>query len=367
MDLEGRDEGIEEQVRRITNQGFRPSGRPPDEVDRVFQQVQQFGGRIGALIGLAAITVWLISGIYVVSPGEVGVVRHFGREVGQSAPGLHFRIPWPVQEVDLVNVEQIRRIEVGFRSDPSGVQFVGDEALMLTGDENIVNAQVIVQYRVKDPSAYLFRIRDADDAVRSTTEVALRSRVGNATIDDVLTVGRDQIQDDTRTFLQGLLDYYQSGILVTEVKLQTVDAPDQVKDAFNEVVRAREDRERLINEAYGYQEDLLPKARGEAQQVLRAAEAYREQRVIQAQGDVSRFVAVLEEYRKGKDVTRERLYLESMERIMAKLDKIVIDGEAANGVLPFLPLRGPGGVGEPASGSSTSAAPAPAPQPAPPQ
>ncbi|MBI2938984.1 MAG: FtsH protease activity modulator HflK [Chloroflexi bacterium] len=303
---------------------------------------------------------WIISGFYVVGPGEEGVIRHFGKNIGRTAPGLHFRLPWPVQQVDIVNVQQIRRIEVGFRTQSQGrVVQVPQESLMLTGDENIVFAQMIIQYRVRDPSAYLFRLRQPDEAVLATTEVALRSKVGNMTIDDALTTGRDQLQEETRAFLQHLLDTYESGILITSVRLQTVDAPDQVKDAFHDVVRAREDREKVINESRGYKEDIIPKARGEAQRILRAAEAYQQERVIMANGDVALFLAVLEEYRKGKDVTRERLYLESMERVLARLEKIVMDGAASSNLLPFLPLRGQ------AAGSTPAAPAQPAPQPTP--
>jgi modulator of FtsH protease HflK len=279
-----------------------------------------------------------MSGVYIVGPDEQAVVLRLGREVGKSGPGLHYRMPWPIQTVEKVNVQNIRRLEVGFRTSTGQTTRVPHEALMLTGDENIVEAQVIVQYRVLDPSKFLFRIRSPEETVRTTTEVALRSQVGSTTIDDVLTVGRAQVQDDTREFLQRLLDEYESGIAVTEVKLQVVDPPDQVKDAFHEVVRAREDRERLINQSQAYREDILPKARGEAQQIQRAAEAHREQRVIQAQGDVSRFKSVLEQYQLAPDVTRERIYLESIERILPALDKVILD-EKAPGVLPLLGLR----------------------------
>ncbi|MBI2163386.1 MAG: FtsH protease activity modulator HflK, partial [candidate division NC10 bacterium] len=187
---------------------------------------------------------------------------------------------------------------------------------MLTGDENIVDAQIIVQFRIKDPIQYLFRIQDPIGTIRAATEVALRSRVGNTTIDEVLTVGRLRVQDETREFLQQLMDTYESGLLITEVKLQTVDAPDQVKDAFHDVVRAREDRERLINEARGYREDIIPRARGQAQEILRAAEAFKEERILRARGDAARFEAVLAEYRKAPRVTRERLHLETLERVL---------------------------------------------------
>ena len=291
---------------------------------------------------LLAIGLWLATGFYIVSPGEVGVIRQFGKEVRKSEPGLRYHLPWPVERVDVVNLEAVRRAEIGFRTfrRVAGTQQrrVLEEALMLTGDENIVDAQLIVQYQIKDPSMYLFRVRDPRVVLQTTTEVALRGMVGNTTIDELLTVGREKVQIDTRTFLQRLLDDYETGIRVTEVRLQVVDPPDQVKDAFHEVVRAREDRERLINQAEGYKEDIIPKARGKAQQRIRAAEAYKEERVLKAQGDGERFVALLEEYRKAKEVTRTRLHLESMERILGKVKKIIIDPQAVGGLSPLLPL-----------------------------
>ncbi|HEX9879730.1 MAG TPA: FtsH protease activity modulator HflK, partial [Candidatus Binatia bacterium] len=209
---------------------------------------------------------------------------------------------------------------------------------MLTGDENIVDAQIIVQYRIKDPVQYLFRLRDPVTTLRAATEVALRSRVGNTTVDEVLTVGRAKVQDETHTLLQQLMDTYESGLLVTAVKLQTVDAPEQVKDAFNEVVRAREDREKLVRQAEGYREDLIPKARGQAQEIIRAAEAYKEERILKSRGDAARFSSVLTEYRKAPGVTRERLHLETLERVLPEVEKIVLSGDGA-GVVPILPLK----------------------------
>jgi membrane protease subunit HflK len=210
---------------------------------------------------------------------------------------------------------------------------------MLTGDENIVDAQAIVQYRVKDPGQYLFRVRDPDQSLRDSTEVALRSVIGRTTIDEAMTVGRVRIQDSARDFLQQLLDTYRSGLVVTELKLQVVDPPEQVKDAFHEVVRAREDRERLINEALGYQEDIIPKARGQGEQMVRGAEAYKAQRVIRAEGDAAKFVSILKEYERAQEVTEQRLYLETLQRVLPKAQKIVISPQLEGGVLPFLPLR----------------------------
>jgi len=277
-----------------------------------------------------------LSGIYSVGPGEQGVVRTFGRESGKTGPGLHYRVPL-VQSRDIVNVEEIRRIEVGFRGD----QRMPNEALMLTGDENIVEAQMIVQYRVTDPTLYLFRLNEPEKALLKSAEVALRSMVGRTLIDDVITTGREKVQDDTRAWLQQLMDAYESGLTITEVKLQVVDAPDEVREAFHDVVRAREEKERLINEAKGYQADLIPRARGEARTKVRKAEAYKEQRVLRARGDAARFAEVRAAYAKAPEVTRQRMYLETLERVMSRVaSTTIIDGDVASGTLPILPLAG---------------------------
>jgi membrane protease subunit HflK len=327
--------------------------------------------RLAPLVGGVLLLIWLASGIYIVDPGEQGVVRMFGREFDRTSPGLRYRLPAPIQAVDIINLQAVRRAEVGFRTSSGQPVRIPNEALMLTGDENIVDLQLIVQYRVRDPSLYLFRLRDPEDTLAAATEVAIRSVVGNTTIDDVLTIGRGQAQEQALLYLQTLMDDYQSGLLITEVKLQVVDPPDQVKDAFNEVVRAREDRERQQNEAQAYREDIVPKARGEANQITRAAEAYREERVLLAQGDVARFSAVLEEYRKGKDVTRERLYLETIERVLANVRKVVIDSPVGNNVLPYLPIteinRGTQQPGQPQAAPQPAPQPAPSPQPLPQQ
>ncbi|MBI4491788.1 MAG: FtsH protease activity modulator HflK [Chloroflexi bacterium] len=315
----------------------------PDEELRLTQEaVRRITRRVTRLtplvLGLLLLG-WLATGIYTVQPGEVGVIRTVGAFTGTTRPGLNYRMPSPFQQVDIVDVQAVRRIEVGFRTEGGRANRVATEALMLTGDENIVDAQIIVQYRVRQPEKYLFNLRSPDDAVRASTEVALRGVTGKMQIDDILTTRRSEAQQRTAEELQRLLDLYESGILVTNVQLQTVDVPDQVKDAFNEVVRAFQDRDRLKNEAEAYVADILPKARGQAQQTVRAAEAYREQRIIQAQGDAARFEALLAEYTKAKAVTRERLRLETVERVLVDVDKIVIDGSAGSNLLPFLPLR----------------------------
>jgi membrane protease subunit HflK len=286
------------------------------------------------IVAAIVVAVWLASGVYIVDPGHVGVVRTFGKETARTEPGLRYRVPWPVQQVNVVSVEQIRRIEVGFRA----AQRVPEEALMLTGDENIVEAQMVVQYRVADPTKYLFRLRDPDGALHAATQVALRSTVGNMTIDQVMIEERARVQDDARVFIQRLMDNYESGLSITEVKLQAADPPDAVKDAFHDVVRAREDREKLINQARGYQADIIPRARGAAQQILREAEAYKEQRVLRAQGEAARFLSVLAEYEKAKAVTRDRLHLETVEKILPDIDKIIVDSEVGQRLMPLLPF-----------------------------
>ena len=315
------------------------------------------------LVGLIAL--WALSGFYIVQPGQQGVVLLFGRHISNSSPGFNYHIPWPVQSAIVVDMQSIRRAELGFRSDaPADQRRVLEEALMLTRDENIVEVGLLVQYQVKDAAAFAFRVQDPDTVLRSASEVALRGVVGQMPIDDVITTQRAEVQDRTRLALEQLLEEYNSGILITDVRLQVADAPDQVRDAFQEVVRARENREQLVNEAQDYREDVVPRARGEAQQILQQAIGYREERVRQARGESDRFLAILAEYRSAPEVTRERMYIETVERVLAKVDKVLMpDGQ--NGVLPFLQLRG--NTPTPIQSAPVPPQPQPQPQPQPPQ
>ena len=249
---------------------------------------------------------------------------------------MHLKIP-VVDKLTVVDVEKVRRIEIGFRSDRSRISVV-QESLMITKDENIVDAQAIIQWKIKDPGNYLFKVWNVESTIKSTAEVALRSSMGVTNIDDALTTGRDLIQSNTRAFLQKLLDSYSSGVAITDVKLQIVDPPEEVKDAFNEVVRAKEDKEKLINNAKGYFEDVIPKARGEAEKMIRQSEAYREQRISKAEGDVARFNQIYSEYRKDKETTKTRIYLEKMESILQRPKK-VIGTDSASGSLNLLQLN----------------------------
>lgn len=314
------------------------------------ERLQQWG--TGKAVGLAAVVIaalWLASGLYVVGPGERGVVLLFREATEETEPGLRYRLPWPIQSHAIVDVSQVRRAEVGFRTTTDsafdtggrgGNRTVPQEALMLTGDENIVEVQLFAQYRVQDPVKFLFGAYDPENVLHTSAQVALRSVVGQNTIDYTMTEGRLQSQEQIKSDLQRLLDAYQTGILVTEARLLVVDPPAEVRDAFHDVVRALEDRERLVKEAEGYREDVVPKARGEAAQMVQQAEGYKAQRVIRAQGDADRFRAVLAEYEKAPAVTRDRLYIESMERVMPTMEKFILDQDGKNGVLPLLPLRG---------------------------
>ena len=292
------------------------------------------------------VVLWLLSGVYIIGPDEQGVVRQFGKAVRVTQPGPHYRLPRPIEMVDKIKVKKVRRIEIGFRTispgPPARYRFVPQESLMLTGDEQIIDAQMIVQYQVKEPEKFLFNVKDLESpqgALMDAAEVALRQVVGQRPIDDVLIGEKLQIEIDIRELLQRIIDRYESGVRVVEVKLQTVRPPEEVAAAFSDVVSAKEDKERLIKEAEGYNKDVLPKARGEARSRVLAAEAYKAERIKRAEGDADRFLAVLKEYEKAKDVTRKRLYLETMEQILPGIRKFVIDSEVGGNLLQFLPLE----------------------------
>ncbi len=338
---------------------------PGDEImqglEDLRRTLQRFTKGVGAwLIGAAILVLWLASGFYVVGPSERGIVLRFGEVVNETGPGLRFHLPWPVERHIVVDIARVRSAEVGYR--PSGTpgrsgrgagRTIPKEALMLTGDENIVEVNLVVQYRIQDPVKYLFGAFEPERILHSSAEVALRSAVGGNTIDYTMTDGRLEVQEQAKSSLQGLLDVYQTGIVVTEARLLAVDPPNEVRDAFNDVVRALEDRDRLRQEAEGYQEDVVPKARGEAAQMVQQAEAYKSQRVIRSQGDADRFLRVLAEYEKAKSVTRDRLYLESVERIMPNMEKFILDPQNSGGVVPLLPLKDLSGGGA-AAGAAAS-------------
>jgi membrane protease subunit HflK len=300
---------------------------------------------MGALpIAGIALVLWLLTGIYVVGPDEVGVVQTFGKYSRAGQSGLNYHFPYPIETVSTPKVTEVKRIEIGFRTvGKKQYQSVERESLMLTGDENIVDAEMIVQYRIKDPVAYTFNFINPALTVRQAAEASLRTTVGKHNIDEALTSGKFMIQEETKGLIQSVLDNYNTGILVVAVQLQDVGPPKQVIASFKDVASAKEDKNRMVNQAEGYRNDVIPKARGEGQAMIREAEGYKEARIARAEGDVAKFSAVLKEYRKAKVVTETRLYLEAMEEILSKSDKIVVPDSENGNLINLLNLNAKGG------------------------
>lgn len=312
----------------------------PQSVGEIVQWSANRSGGFYGLLVIVALIVWLGSGVYIVQPGEEGVVQTFGRFSGITISGLNYHLPRPIQQVQIVDVSSIRRAEIGVRSSDSSRQDVLGEALMLTADENIVQVQLLIQYRIADSRAFVFNVQNPEDVLLTSAEVGLRSTVGRMTIDAVITEERARVQDDTRVFLSQLMEDYTTGIQITDVRLQVADPPADVRDAFQEVVRALADKERLINESQAYQNDIVPRARGDKQKLIEEATAFKEQRVLRATGDADRFLSILEAYRLAPDVTRERMHIEALETILQRVQLTLLDSNAIGGpVLPLLPLR----------------------------
>ena len=296
------------------------------------------------ILGIALIF-WLFTGVYTVGPDEVGVVQRFGKYDRIVQSGLNYHMPFPIETVKTPKVTEVKRIEVGFRTvGKNQYRTVERESLMLTGDENIVDAELIVQYKIKEPINYLFNFIGPELTLREASEASLRTVVGRHNIDEALTSGKLMIQEETKELLQSILDKYGTGVHVVAVQLQDVSPPKQVIDAFKDVASAKEDKNRMINEAEGYRNDVIPKARGEAQAMIREAEGFRESRIKRAEGDVAKFKAILKEYSKSKDVTRERLYLEAMEEILPGLEKFIVPNGEDGNLLNLLNLGGTKGT-----------------------
>ena len=276
-------------------------------------------------------------------PDEQGVVLRFGKYVHTTQPGLHYHLPTPFERVLTPKVTKVNRVDVGFRpaSDSgrtSGVGNVPEESLMLTGDENIVDINYSVFWVIKDAQKFLFNIQSPVETVKATSETAMREVIAKNEIQTILTEGRSNIEIEVQEITQQILDEYGSGIQITQVQTQQADPPAQVIDAFRDVQAARADRERSKNEAEAYANDVIPRARGEAEQVLQQAEAYKKEVVAKAEGEASRFLAIYNEYKNAKQVTQERMYLETMEKVLADIDKVIIDKNSGSGVVPYLPL-----------------------------
>ena len=301
----------------------------------------------GSLLAIVVVGLWIASGFYVVDQSEQGVELRFGKFQEVKPAGLRWHMPYPIELVEIVNVQQVRTVEVGYRTREGGTTrdgatqlvLVPREALMLTADENIIDIQFAVQYNIRDPRDLLFKVSEpADQVVRQATESAVREIVGRSSMDFVITGGRAEIAFETRELLQDILDRYQTGITVRAVEMQNAQPPAEVKDAFDDAVRAREDEERLKNEAEAYANDIIPKARGAAARIVQESEGYKESVIATSQGEASRFLQVLEEYNLAPGVTRDRLYLEAMEEVLSRSTKLMIDqGSNSNNVM-YLPL-----------------------------
>merc|ERR1711991_1215241 len=303
------------------------------------------GGKQAILVLIILGFVWLASGLYRVLPDEQGVVLRFGKFVKTTQPGLNYHIPFPIESVLTPKVTKVNRIDIGFRSErdsgftSTAVADVPQESLMLTGDENIVNIDFSVFWVIKDAGNFLFKIQDPEGTVKAAAETAMREVIARSDIQPILTEGRSQIEIDASEIIQTILDEYQSGIQITQVQTQKADPPDQVIDAFRDVQAARADMERSKNEAEAYANDVIPRARGEAQKILQAAEAYKKEVVAKAEGEASRFLAIYNEYAKAKKVTQERMFLETMETVLGDINKIIIDKNSGEGVVPYLPSQ----------------------------
>jgi membrane protease subunit HflK len=309
----------------------------PGGLGGVFKRFDRFGGRLSWIWFLVAfLLIWLASGFFTVEPYERGLVKLFGRYSRQVEQGLRYHWPWPFESVVKVNYTQTRQFDVG----GGGTRGL-EEATMLTGDENIVNIQFMVLYKVDDPVAFAFNVFDPEKAIRDAAISAMREVIGRNSIDGALTENRAHIQEDTKATLQAMMDKYSTGLTVDNVELQDVHVPADVIQAFKDVTSAREDSERSVNEATGYRNNRLPEAEARAYAMVAQAQAYKAERVNRAQGEASRFLQLLGEYRKAPLVTRERLQLEAMDAVLGSVDKYVMGGDAGRGVLPILPLSAP--------------------------
>jgi membrane protease subunit HflK len=334
--------------------GPQSSGPTPPDLEEFLRRSQDklrsvlpgggFGGRGIFLIGFLAILFWVGSGIYFVQPDELGVVLRFGKYVRDAQPGANYHLPYPIETVLTPKVTRVNRIDIGMRMVEdirrgTTLRDVPEESLMLTGDENIVDVDFSVFWVIKPQGAseYLFNIQNPEGTVKAVAESAMREVVGRSEITPILTGARQNIETAVHDLMQRTLDSYDSGVQITQVQMQKVDPPQQVIDSFRDVQAARSDAERAQNEAQTYANQKIPDARGRAVRITQEAEAYREQTVAEAKGQAARFSKIYEEYKKAPDVTRQRIYLETLERVFGGTDKVIIDS-GSNGVVPYLPL-----------------------------
>lgn len=331
-------------------------GQTPPELDKV---IKDFKDKFSSVIGgkkpnadqsitpstgsvkyilLVGVLLWALSGIYIIDPAEKGVVLRFGAFQEETSQGPHWRLPYPIESLNRINVEQIRTAQIGYRDAINNRRGgnVSSESLMLTKDENMIDAKFAVQYKINDAQAYLFNVANPNLTLRQVVESAIRQVVGKNTMDYILTEGRVDIAEKIKEKSQELLNTYQTGLIITTVNMQDAQPPEPVQAAFSDAVKAREDKQRLINEAQTYANDILPKSRGKAARILEEAKAYKSEVVSKSEGEASRFTQILTEYEKAPKVTKERLYRETMESVLANTSKVVVDSKA-NSVM-YLPI-----------------------------
>ncbi len=316
------------------------SQKPPFDIPQF--KVPQFKPSIILGIILLLLVVWIVPGtFYFVEPDEEGVVTTFGKFSRTTSPGVHFKWPSPIEHAATPAIRQVRRAEIGFRtSQGRPLQRVPAESLMLTGDQNIIDINLVVQYRIMDSVKFLFNVRRPHKLIRDAAETVIRGIIGSKNIDEALTTGKAEIQILAKGQIQVLLDRYESGLQVVTIQLQDVHPPEQVEAAFKDVVSAREDKERMINEAQGYRNAVIPEARGQAAKIVREAEGYLEKVIKTAEGDAKRFLQQYAEYKKAPEITRKRIYLETMEEVLPNIKKFIMDNKKGGSVLPILPLGG---------------------------
>src|SRR5690349_14294136 len=339
--------------------GPQSSGPTPPDLEEILRRGQDrlrrvlpggnLGGRGFALIALGVVALWGFSGYFRVEPDELGVVLRFGKEVREVQPGLNYHLPYPIESVLTPKALRVNKIDIGMRivddirRGGTTTRDVPEESLMLTGDENIVDVDFSVLWRIKPNGVgeYLFNIQNPEGTVKAVAESAMREVIGRSEIQPILTGARQTVEVAVQELMQKTLDHYNAGVLVQQVQMQKVDPPQQVIDSFRDVQAARADLERAQNEAQTYANRVVPEARGRAAQILQGADAYKSQTVAEATGQTSRFGKIYDEYKKAPEVTRKRMYLETMERVMAGTDKIILDsnGQSGSGVVPYLPLN----------------------------
>ncbi|MDZ4202086.1 MAG: FtsH protease activity modulator HflK [Gallionella sp.] len=318
--------------------------------------VPQGVGGIGVgLIALIAVLIWLASGFYIVDASQRGVVLRFGKYVEATQPGPRWHLPFPIEAVEVVNLSQVRTVEVGYRENVKNKML--KESLMLTEDENIIDIQFAVQYFLKDPAEYLFNNRMPDENVRQAAETSIREVVGKSKMDFVLYEGREQVAASATQLMQEILDRYKSGILISKLTMQNAQPPEQVQAAFDDAVKAGQDRERQKNEGQAYANDVVPRAKGTAARLIEEAEGYKQSVIANAEGDASRFRQILVEYEKAPGVTRERMYLDMMQQVMGNISKVMVDQKNGNSLL-YLPLDKLIESSRPTGGAAAEAVPA---------